>query len=151
MTRLTFTKVALTAVAATLLLSGCGIFGHKDKGDQVAVKEDMTTAIGVNGYLWRASLDSLASLPIATAEPAGGIIITDWFSDPQVPSERLKVQVTISDSDLRADALDVHVTRQVLQDGVWVMATVQEGTEKKIEDTILTRARALRIQMLDNS
>ena len=151
MERSALKKVIVATLGAALLLSGCGIFGHHKNKVEEPVKEDMTTAIGVNGYLWRASLDSLAELPIASADPSGGIIITDWFSDPQVPSERLKVQVTISDANLRADALDVHVTRQVLQNGVWVMASVQEGTEKKIEDTILTRARALRIQTLDNS
>lgn len=141
----------ILGLALALLLSGCGIFGGgKNKSERIVVDEDMTTAIGVNGYLWRASLDSLAALPISQTDSAGGIIITDWFVDPSVPTERLKVTVTISDRRLRADALDVHVARQVLGDGIWVNASVQEGTEKKIEETILTRARALWIQTLDN-
>ncbi len=141
----------LAALALALMLSGCGVFGgSKNKSGQEYVKKDMTTAIGVNGYLWRASLDSLASLPIAQTDSGGGIIITDWFVDPAVPTERMKVTVTISDRRLRADALDVLVSRQVLEEGVWLTASVQEGTEKKIEDTILTRARALWIQTLDD-
>ena len=129
-----------------LAAAGCG----KDRGaDYVEVDENLTSAIGVNGYLWRASLDALAALPIAQTDSAGGVIITDWFSDPAVPQERLKVSVTISDMRLRADALNVNVNRQEMIQGVWVNSPVQEGTEKRIEDTILTRARDLWIQQLD--
>lgn len=146
-----FRNPLIAGLALAFLLSGCGIFGGgKDKSGRLVVKEDMTTAIGVNGYLWQASLDSLAALPISQTDSGGGIIITDWFIDPNVPTERLKVTVKISDRRLRADALDVLVYRQVMGDGIWVNAAVQEGTEKKIEDTILTRARALWIQTLDN-
>ncbi|MEE8294348.1 MAG: DUF3576 domain-containing protein [Sphingomonadales bacterium] len=148
---MTFRNPLILGLALALLLSGCGIFGGgKDKSGRIKVTEDMTTAIGVNGYLWKASLDSLASLPISQTDSGGGIIITDWFIDPSVPTERLKVTITISDRRLRADALDVFVYRQVLREGVWLKASVQEGTEKKIEDTILTRARALWIQTLDD-
>jgi len=135
---------------AAFALSGCGIFGGGgDSASDLGVKEDMTTAIGVNGYLWRASLDSLAALPLAQTDSGGGVIVTDWFIDPAVPTERMKVLVTISDRRLRADALDVSVSRQVLTDGIWVNSPVLEGTEKRIEDTILIRARALWIATLD--
>ncbi len=148
---MTIRNPLIIGLALALLLSGCGIFGGgKDKSGRIKVQEDMTTAIGVNGYLWKASLDSLAALPIAQTDSGGGIIITDWFIDPNVPAERLKVTVTISDRRLRADALDVTVHRQLLKEGVWIKASVREGTEKKIEDTILTRARALWIQTIDN-
>lgn len=141
--------VFIGALALALLLSGCGIF-KKNKSERVRIEENMTQAIGVNGYLWRSTLDSLEALPLLSTDPAGGVIMTDWFSDPAVPQERLKVTVLISDYRLRADALNVSVIRQELMDGVWVNAPVQEGTERKIEDTILTRARALWIQNIDN-
>ena len=137
------------ALTLVLLVSGCGIF-KKDRPDRARIQEDMTQAIGVNGYLWRSALDSLEALPLIQADPAGGVILTDWFSDPAAPQERLKVTVLISDNRLRADALSVSVIRHVLTDGVWVNATVLEGTEQKIEDTILTRARALWIQKIDD-
>lgn len=137
------------ALALVLLLSGCGIF-KKNKTERIRIQENMTQAIGVNGYLWRSTLDSLVALPLLSTDPAGGVIMTDWFSDPTVPHERLKVTVFISDYRLRADALSVNVIRQELMGGVWVSATVQEGTEQKIEDTILTRARTLWIQNIDD-
>lgn len=141
----TIATLLLFALAAT----GCGIFKKNKDPDYVEVDENLTSAIGVNGYLWRASLDALANLPIAQTDSAGGVIITDWFSDPAVPQERLKVTVMISDMRLRADALNVSVNRQEMIQGVWVNGAVQEGTEKRIEDTILTRARDLWIQQLD--
>lgn len=142
----------ITGLLAASLLTACGALGGGSgkSASELNVQEDMTTAIGVNGYLWRASLDSLAALPIAQTDSGGGTIITDWFVDPEVPTERLKVVVTISDRRLRADALDVSVSRQVMDGGIWMNSPVLEGTEKRIEDTILIRARALWIATLDD-
>ena len=145
------TKLAfIGALTLVLFLGGCGIF-KKEQRQQAKVQENMSQAIGVNGYLWRASLDSLEALPLLETNPASGAILTDWFSDPTAPYERLKLNVIISDMRLRADALQVNVVRQELLDGVWVNAPVQEGTEKKIEDTILTRARMQWIQKIDDN
>ena len=101
-------------------------------------------SIGVNGYLWRASLDTLAFMPLASADPYGGVIITDWYVNPNQPAERMKLTVTILDADLRADAVRVAPQRQVLANGSWVDAAVQAATAQKLEDIILTKARDLR-------
>ena len=102
------------------------------------------TAIGVNSYLWRASLETLSFMPLTQADSSGGVIVTDWYSNPQNPNERVKVSVSILDQDLRADALRVAASRQVLQGGTWVEAEVQAATVQKLEDIILTKARDLR-------
>ena len=102
------------------------------------------TSIGVNSYLWRASLETLSFMPLTQADSAGGVIVTDWYSNPQNPSERVKVSVSILDQDLRADALRVAASREVLQGGAWVAAPVQAATVQKLEDVILTKARDLR-------
>jgi Domain of unknown function (DUF3576) len=137
----------LAIVMVALLLGGCGIFSKKHSPLQVP--ESSITTIGINGYLWQASLDALAALPLAQADPTSGIITTDWFVDPTAPTERLKVTVHISDRRLRADALQVSVSRQELLSGTWVNSPVQAGTERKIEDTILNRARNLWILHVD--
>ncbi|HXV74359.1 MAG TPA: DUF3576 domain-containing protein [Sphingomonadales bacterium] len=137
----------LAMAVLALSLGGCGIFGKKSS--LIQVPESTTTTIGVNGYLWQASLDALAKLPLAQADANAGIITTDWFVDPTVPTERLKVTVHISDRRLRADAIRVSVSRQELTEGVWVNVAVQAGTERKIEDTILNRARNLWILRID--
>lgn len=106
--------------------------------------------IGVNSFLWRASLDTLNFMPLASADPFGGIIITDWYSDPTTPNERFKATVYILDTRLRADALNVSIFRQQQQGGAWVDATVNPDTEIQIENAILSRARQLRQTTVGN-
>jgi len=83
-------------------------------------------------------------MPLTQADSAGGVIVTDWYANPQNPNERVKVSVSILDQDLRADALRVAASREVLQGGAWVAAPVQAATVQKLEDIILTKARDLR-------
>ncbi len=104
--------------------------------------------IGVNAFLWRAALETVSFAPLASTDSAGGVIATDWYSNPSNPSERVKMTVTILDQDLRADALRVAVSRQVAQNGQWVEAPVQAATVQKLEDIILTKARDLRRKAL---
>jgi Domain of unknown function (DUF3576) len=128
------------AAAMALALVSCG---KKDrpKADLAASK---VTTIGVNSYLWRASLDALSFMPLLQADSAGGVIVTDWYANPSNPGERMKVSVTILDQDLRADALRVAASRQIAQGGGWVDAPVQAATVQRLEDVILTKARDLR-------
>ena len=105
--------------------------------------------IGVNSYLWRASLDTISFMPLATADPFGGVIITDWYAPPEALEERFKVNVYILDRDLRADGLRAAVFRQT-QDpaGQWIDAAVDAQTATDLENAILDRARQLRIASL---
>jgi len=124
-----------------LALAGCG---HKKEGLRQDIAASKITTIGVNSYLWRASLDALSFMPLVQTDSNGGVIVTDWYANPQNPGERVKVTVTILDQDLRADALRVAASRQVAQGGGWVDAPVQAATVQKLEDIILTKARDLR-------
>jgi hypothetical protein len=102
--------------------------------------------ISVNGYLWRAALDTLSFMPLASADPYGGVIITDWFVNPEKPDERFKATVYILDSRLRADGLNVALFRQVKgASGAWTDAQVNAQTEIDLENAILTRARQVRL------
>ena len=84
--------------------------------------------------------------PLLQADSNGGVIVTDWYANPRNPGERVKVTVSILDTDLRADALRVAASRQVAQGSAWVDAPVQAATVQKLEDIILTKARELRRQ-----
>jgi hypothetical protein len=130
-----------TAAALALSLAACG--GSRDKAEAALAPTQITT-IGVNSYLWRASLDALSFMPLVQTDSAGGVIVTDWYINPGNPGERVKVSVAILDQDLRADALRVAASRQVSQNGTWVDAPVQAATVQKLEDIILTKARDLR-------
>ncbi|MCR9071051.1 MAG: DUF3576 domain-containing protein [Alphaproteobacteria bacterium] len=105
--------------------------------------------VAVNAFLWRASLDTLSFLPLASADPFGGVIITDWYNPPESPNERFKVTVYILDRALRSDGIRANVFRQTRSGvGDWRDAAVEEGLGKDLENTILTRARQLRIQQV---
>jgi hypothetical protein len=133
--------VALAVVAVCGLLAGCGGRNVRPAADVAAAR---VTQIGVNSYLWRASLDTLSFMPLLQTDSEGGVILTDWFINPRVPGERMKVTVTILDQELRADALRVAASRQLLQNGQWIDAPVEAVTTQKLEDVILTHARDLR-------
>ena len=109
------------------------------------------TGIGVNAFLWRASLDTLSFLPLLSADPFGGVIITDWYAAPEATGERVKVTVLILARQLRSNGVRVSVFRQVLNaEQGWIDTTVDETTATRLEDTILTRARQLRLAQMDN-
>ncbi len=127
--------------ALALGLAACG--GGNDR-PQADIAASQVTYIGVNSYLWRASLETLSFMPLTQADSSGGVIVTDWYANPDSPTERVKVSVSILDQDLRADALRVAASRQVLTDGVWIEAPVQAATVQRLEDIILTKARDLR-------
>jgi hypothetical protein len=133
-------RAGVVAMAALALVS-CGGGKDRPKADLAASK---VTTIGVNSYLWRASLEALSFMPLLQTDSNGGVIVTDWYANPKNPGERVKVTVTILDQDLRADALRVVAARQVSQGGGWVDAPVQAATVQRLEDIILTKARDLR-------
>lgn len=126
------------------LAKGFGGGDNRSARERADIAASQITTIGVNAYLWRASLDTLSFMPLLQTDSAGGVIVTDWYVNPQTPSERMKLTVTILDQDLRADALRVAASRELNQNGQWVSAPVQAATVQKLENIILTRARDLR-------
>jgi hypothetical protein len=142
------------AVATAVSLAGCQFirddisrtFGKspEDNVRRSDIAASQVTTIGVNAYLWRAALDTLSFAPLAQSDSNGGVIVTEWYANPQNPSDRVKLTALILDRDLRADALRVTAARQVLQNGQWVDAPVTAATVQRLEDIILTRARDLR-------
>jgi alpha-beta hydrolase superfamily lysophospholipase len=136
---------AAAILAAATALSACAGSSERPKADLAA---SQVTTIGVNSYLWRAALDTVSFAPLLQADSNGGVIVTDWYANPQNPGERVKVTVSILDQDLRADAVRVAASRQVAQGGAWVDAPVQAATVQKLENIILTKARDLRRQAI---
>ena len=138
----------LAATAVSVLgLSSCASMNPFGGRNSAKVRtSDNAAAIGVNGYLWRATLDTLSFMPLQSADPYGGVIVTDWYTNPEKPDERFKCTVYILDSRLRADGLNVAVFKQ-LRDatGNWVDQPTAGQTETDIENSILTRARQLRL------
>ena len=121
---------------------GSKLFGGNDD------KSGGGSGIGVNSFLWRAALDTISFMPVASADPFGGVILTDWYENPETPGERFKLNVYILDKQLRADGIRVAVFKQKMEKNVWRDDKVPETMANNIETTILTRAREIRVAQL---
>ncbi len=121
---------------------GLKIFGGKDDDDSDA------SGITVNSFLWRASLDTVSFMPLASADPFGGVILTDWYTSEEAKNERFKINVFILGRQLRSDGIRVRIFKQAYKGGSWRDVSPAEGTARRLEDTILTRARQLRVAQL---
>jgi len=125
------------------------LFGSANSSNQGAAGQ---AGVGVNSFLWRASLDTVSFMPLASADPFGGVIITDWYSPPDQPAERFKVNVFILGRELRADGVRASVFHQKRDSaGQWSEAPVDTSTATDIENAILTRARQLRLSTVSKS
>ncbi|WP_353216264.1 DUF3576 domain-containing protein [Sandarakinorhabdus sp.] len=132
------TLVVLTSLA--VLAPACGRKGPK----LAAEAPPRVTTLGINAYLWRAALDTIGFMPLAQVDSNGGVIITDWYVSPQSANERVRVTITVLDTELRADAVKVNVQRQTLAAAGWADAGVRAGTVQRLEETMLSKARDLR-------
>jgi hypothetical protein len=126
--------------------NGLTLFG----GNKPAGAQDQGSALGVNAYLWRGALDTLSFMPLVSADPFGGVIITDWYTPPATSGERFKATAYILGRQLRADGIRVTIFRQVEQGNQWVDAPVAVSTNSEIENKVLARARELRAQSASN-
>lgn len=148
--------LALSVIALAACSSSRGADGDERSGLRLPslpsrAADERPAGIGVNSFLWRASLDTISFMPLREVDPFGGVIVTDWYANPELPSERFQVTVYILDTRLRGDALSVRVFRQErAEDGEWIDASVSNQTALDIENAILTRARQLRISTLDD-
>ncbi len=136
-------RILAAAFAGALMLTAC-----QSGGASRAEKAADATVGTVNPYLWRASLDTMEALPVASADPLGGIIVYDWKSFDGSPAERIKATVYILDTRLRADGVKVSVFRQTNTGGSWTDAVVDPDTGMQLESKILERARSLKASEL---
>jgi len=103
--------------------------------------------IGVNSLLWRATLDTLSFMPLVSADPFGGVIITDWHADSEIAKEKFKIVAYIIGTELRVDGIKVSVFKKIKdKNGDWVDKKSSALLQNKIEDAILSKARKYKIQ-----
>ncbi|MCW9001430.1 MAG: DUF3576 domain-containing protein [Rhodospirillales bacterium] len=159
-----FARVAVTSAAlvSLVLVSACEslkpdpvkeekretIFGEGGLffgGSETKRDKDSGGALGVNSFLWRASLDTITFMPVTSADPFGGVIITDWYTPPETPDERFKMNIYILGRALRADGVRVSVFKEIRDPrGAWVSGPTAADVGTNIENAILLRARQLR-------
>ncbi len=119
--------------------------GSASSDGQTLMTSAPEQAGAVNGFLWRGAIDTLAFMPLASADPFGGILLTEWYAAPDAPDERFKVNVYVLSDTLRADGIRVAVFRQQRTASGWEDAPVAPETALQLENVILSRARQLRI------
>jgi hypothetical protein len=135
----------LRSTSAAGTSGGITLFGGgTEKGEEAG--RGGGGGLGVNAFLWRATLDTLSFMPLASADPFGGVIITDWHAPGGVSNERFKATAYVLGRQLRSDGVRISVFRQVRGPGGWVDAPVSTATAAELEDKVLTRARELRSQ-----
>ena len=177
MKQISFSFFLMLFLSGTLFLSACGTIKPEAKyptgADRAATNDDIyaeapsifgkgglslfgnknseeNTGIGVNSYLWRASLDTISFMPLDNADPFGGVITTDWYSPSNAPNERLKLNVLILSKSLKSDGVQVKVFKQQQGKSGWQDVSVASETERELENAILTRARQLRVADLES-
>lgn len=142
-----FSALLATSLITAVSLTACGSTPFNKKGNSSVASESQSfTAaprMGVNSFLWRASLETLEFMPLDQVDPFGGVIVTEWYASPEAPDERFKANVYILDANLRADALKTSIFKQVRNGNSWTDAPADADTSRLIENAILTRAREL--------
>lgn len=151
-------SIALLASGSLLLaasaLAGCrdplGLEDYRDSGKVLTEAERSSAGaesrtLGVNAYLWRAALETVSFMPLASSDPFGGVIITDWYAPPETPGERFKMDVYILGASFSANSVRVAVFRQTRDaGGAWLDAEVSSDTAHRLENKILERAYQIR-------
>ena len=132
--------IKLTMTSILMFVGACG--GNENKENLIAAEE--IYQIGVNAYLWRATLETLDFMPIAKAEHKSGVVLTEWQTNPRNKNERSKVDIIIVGSKLSAQSLNVAIHRQTLKEGVWADVLPRPGAAQQMTNAILMQARIFR-------
>ena len=141
-------KVALED-AENRLRTGGGLFGQKGGIDLINTNEEKssTASIGmpINPYLWRGSLETIEFMPLVSADPFGGIIITDWYTGLNNPNERCKINIFIKGAEMKTSNLKVNSFCQILVDGNWLDQQINQKNNADLENAILNKAKKIRL------
>jgi len=139
--------------AATRLQSGKegGIFGKdgysfsKRSKEKEGNQNTTTVGIPINPFLWRASLEVVDFMPLASADPFGGIIITDWYSTVSNEDERCKLNIFINGIELKTQNLKVTSFCQLYKNQKWVNTNPNTENDTVLENAILNKAKKLKL------
>ena len=102
--------------------------------------------------LWRASLDTIDFMPLATANYSGGIIVTDWYSEDQKIGESIKITIRFLTNEVRADALDIKVFYKKCKTALDCKINENDGVLKnELTKSILKKAAIYQKQTKDKN
>ena len=135
--------------AQNRLRTGGGLFGKDGikifSDDEQKQNQIASIGLPINPYLWKASIETINFMPIASADPFAGIIVTDWYS-ANSPKERCKLNIFINGLDLKTQNLKVNSFCQKLSDDkLWVDTVNDNSNDIKIENAILNKAKKIKL------
>ena len=137
--------------AETRLQSGGGLFKdgisfsgiiNNDNEPSVATNYSMP----INSYLWKGALETISFMPINSADPIGGTILTDWYSTGSNENERCKLNIFITGTELKTQNLKVTSFCQEYNNQRWINKEVPQDSNIKLENAILNQAKKIRLQ-----
>jgi hypothetical protein len=99
----------------------------------------------INPYLWKASLNTISFMPLASTDPFAGTIITDWYIAETSLGERCKLNIFINGKDLKTENLKVSSFCQTLKENQWVNHPSKSEENTKLENVILNEAKKLKL------
>ncbi len=141
-------KLALSD-AENRLITGGGLFGKKASINLLGNNSDNNNAgvIGmpINPFLWKASIETINFMPLASTDPFAGTIITDWYTAENNLGERCKLNIFINGADLKTDNLKVSSFCQLLKNNQWVNSPSNSGDNIRLENAILNKAKKLKL------
>ena len=134
--------------AENRLRTGGGLFSKKGGIDLLNTKDETSATfrgMAINPYLWRGSLETIEFMPLVSADPFAGIIITDWYADFNNPNERCKINIFIKGSEMKINNLKVNSFCQVIVDGNWLDKQINQKNNADLENAILNKAKKIRL------
>ena len=136
--------------AQNRLMTGGGLFGKKASinllgGDENSQQTSVGMGLPINPFLWRASIETISFMPLASTDPFAGTIITDWYTAENSLGERCKLNIFINGADMKTDNLKVSSFCQTLKDNQWVNSPSNSEDNIKLENAILNKAKKLKL------
>ena len=136
--------------AENRLMTGGGLMGEKANfsflGDGESGSSQITSlGMPINPYLWKASLETISFMPLASTDPFAGTIITDWYTAETNLGERCKLNIFINGKSLKTDNLKVSSFCQTLKNNQWVNMPSKQEENTKLENVILNEAKKLKL------
>jgi len=139
--------------AETRLQSGGGLLGDDGLSVSGIINQDNkqkgsvgTFGMPINTFLWRGALDTINFMPLNSADPIGGTILTDWYSSSNNENERCKLNIFISGAELKTQNLKVTSFCQEFKNQKWINKDVSPENNIKLENAILNKAKKLKLQ-----
>ena len=135
--------------AQNRLRTGGGLFGKKGGLSLFGEKNsnNVTSAgMPINPYLWKGSLETIDFMPLISADPFAGVILTDWYSGNTEEFERCKINIFIKGLELNSQNLKVNTFCQSLNtQNIWIDNKSDNSNDIKIENAIFNKAKKLKL------